>query len=189
MYLATTVSGRGLSLLEPNPDDVQITDIAHSLSQINRFNGNTAWGYSVATHSLQAQEAVASIGGSAVEQLEALMHDAAEAYVGDISTPVKALLGDKFRDIEGRVMDAILRRFRLSGGFLLSDKMRDIDQCLAQAERNILIRDADHWLRGDSLEVMTKHGARCRAVDMYIDPERAERRFLDKFNELRLAIN
>lgn len=187
MTIATTFSGLGLSLLDPQPDQVDIHDIARALSQINRFNGNTRFPYSVGLHSLMAAEAGASIGHTAQFKLAALMHDAAEAYVGDVSTPVKELLGDKFRDIERRVSEVIYRKYGVDEVLVYSDTMRDIDRTLANAERSLLICDAAHWPAGYTTQT-SMHGAKCRAVEDELSPGAVQVLFLSRFQELRLAI-
>lgn len=71
----------------------RIDDIAHALAQINRFNGHTTRPYSVAEHSLLVTDIAASRGASRAVQLACLLHDAHEAYVGDMHSPAKWALG------------------------------------------------------------------------------------------------
>lgn len=71
----------------------QIEEIAHALAQINRYTGHAARPYSVAEHSLLACDIVASMGLDCHAQMAALLHDAHEAYCGDVATPVKQVLG------------------------------------------------------------------------------------------------
>lgn len=104
----TTYTGRRFYPLDPRPGDFDILDIAHHLSLINRFNGGTTYPYSVAQHSVVTSYIVED-----PYQREALLHDAAEAYLGDITRPIKALIGSAFSDLEDRVMDAIAKQFRL----------------------------------------------------------------------------
>ena len=79
-----TISGKRVDLFSPDPSQIDIYDIAHQLSQINRFNGATKVPYSVAQHSLYVSMLVPEH-----LQLDALLHDAHEAYMGDINTPLK----------------------------------------------------------------------------------------------------
>ena len=82
-----TYSGLVFDFINPAEADVSITDIAHSLALINRFNGHTRRPYSVAEHCVR--------GSQLIDQKCAfhfLMHDAAEAYVGDVAAPLKQLL-------------------------------------------------------------------------------------------------
>ena len=82
-----TNSAKPISLVRPRADLVTPEDIVHSLAHICRFNGHCKHHYSVAQHSLL----VASIVPDE-DQLPALLHDAAEAYVGDMVQPLKRLL-------------------------------------------------------------------------------------------------
>jgi hypothetical protein len=79
----------GPAALGANARTVAIEDIAHHLSLINRFTGATTRPYSVAEHSLLCCDIAARAGASPIVQLAALMHDAHEAYVTDLSSPAK----------------------------------------------------------------------------------------------------
>ena len=119
-------------LAEPNPDDVDMEDIAHALSQICRFTGHTKVFYSVAQHScLACKEAVRRNCHSDVVKW-ALMHDTAEAYTGDISRPVRNLLGTDIAEIEGRIYSAIVQRFNLP--FMIPEEVFEIDNALLHTE-------------------------------------------------------
>jgi len=109
------LSGRRLDLLDPSPVDIEIEDIAHGLSRVARWNGQTSgdWAYSVAQHSLLV-EAIASHHGLARRwRLAALLHDAPEYVIGDLITPFKAVVGLDYRELEGRLALAIRIRFGL----------------------------------------------------------------------------
>lgn len=82
-----THSGARIDPLNPDPDDIVLEDIAHGLARTARFSGQIPF-LSVAIHSLN----VAARVEGAKTQLAALMHDAAEAYLGDLASPVKARL-------------------------------------------------------------------------------------------------
>lgn len=84
-----TVSGKPFDVMCPSSEMVDLDDIIHSLSLICRYNGHVPHFYSVAEHSVRASWYVLAHGGSQEEQLAALMHDAAEAYVGDMVRPIK----------------------------------------------------------------------------------------------------
>ena len=85
-----TYTGGKMSLLAPNVDDVRIEDIAHGLSQLCRFTGQCNELYTVAEHSVRvAKDAKERHGLNPHGVLAALLHDAAEAYLGDVARPVK----------------------------------------------------------------------------------------------------
>lgn len=87
-----THSATAFDLLKPHVDQVKTTDIAHALSNVCRFNGHCAWHYSVGQHSLLVAVIVEQLGGTRDEVLAGLMHDAAEAYITDLTRPLKLLL-------------------------------------------------------------------------------------------------
>ncbi len=111
------LSGRRLDLLDPSPFDVEIEDIAHGLSRVARWNGQThgPWAFSVAQHSLLVEEITALIRPDLLlqERLYALLHDAPEFVVGDLISPFKAAVGINYKALEKRLMEAILLRFSL----------------------------------------------------------------------------
>lgn len=102
-----TVSGRRVDVLRPSPDDFRIEDIAHSLSQLCRYTGHTNRFYSVAEHCLNVRYLADPQDKDPQVALWALLHDAHEAYIGDISTPVKAALGEQLRIMEADIDAAI----------------------------------------------------------------------------------
>lgn len=87
-YTITTVSGRQLSLVEPNPDIIALEDIAAALSKTCRFGAQTREFYSVAQHAVLVYELVVAAGRSDLA-LASLHHDSHEAFAGDIPTPLK----------------------------------------------------------------------------------------------------
>jgi 5'-deoxynucleotidase YfbR-like HD superfamily hydrolase len=135
-----TASGRAFSLTEPAPADVDLQDIASALSKIARFGGHTRRPYSVAQHCCL----VASIV-PAEFRLHALLHDAAEAYVGDIVTPLKRLV-PLFSLIETRVHRAICRQFRIT---------EEIPVCVLEADRVALATEVHQLLDGEPVNNWT----------------------------------
>ena len=109
-----TRSGKAVNIVSPVPADISLRDIAWSLSTQARFLGhanddiNTP--YTVAQHCLF----VASRFKQPHLRLYALLHDAAEAYVGDVTIPVKRILGPGWNDIEHRVLSVIYKSFGLT---------------------------------------------------------------------------
>ncbi len=111
------LSGRRLDLLDPTPVDIEIEDIAHGLSFVARWNGQTMgdWPYSVAEHSLLVEEifARANPGIATRWKLAALLHDAPEYVIGDMISPVKAAIGPGYGALDERLTAAIHLRFGL----------------------------------------------------------------------------
>jgi hypothetical protein len=96
-----TSQGRYFDLLQPESHNFPVREIAHALSNLCRFTGHTRRFYSVAQHSVLVSYMVPK-----KHALQALFHDASEAYLGDVSSPLKALIPD-YRMIERRVEHAI----------------------------------------------------------------------------------
>ncbi len=103
-----TYLGKKFYFEDPKPDQIDIRDIAHSLSHICRFNGHTNLFYSVAAHSIFVAE---RMPGSAREKLSALLHDAAEAYVCDVPSPLKPLLGAAHKSLHDDILLTICYEF------------------------------------------------------------------------------
>jgi 5'-deoxynucleotidase YfbR-like HD superfamily hydrolase len=111
------LSGRRLDLLDPSPLDVEIEDIAHGLSRVARWNGQTsgAWSFSVAQHCLLVEDLVGRFKPQTARpwRLAALLHDAPEYVIGDLISPFKAAVGLDYRALEQRLLRAIHLRFGL----------------------------------------------------------------------------
>lgn len=84
-----TYSGERVNITNPVPLDFKLIDIAQALSFTTRFGGHTQWFYSVAEHSIFCSYLAKWNGASQEEQQIAFLHDAHEAYLGDIPTPLK----------------------------------------------------------------------------------------------------
>ena len=136
MTWVQTISGRAVDLLDPKPETISIEDIAHSLARICRYTGHTTEHYSVAQHSVLVARAL-----SPELALEGLMHDAVEAYVQDVSAPLKWAMREScsgyatsYDDIEARVDASIAKRFVLT---------RPLPQAVKVADLRMLATEAD----------------------------------------------
>ena len=111
------LSGRRLDLLDPTPVDIEIEDIAHGLSFVARWNGQTKgnYAYSVAEHSLLVEKIFTYLYPKTSIQwkLAALLHDAPEYVIGDMISPVKAAIGPSYSELEIKLIEAIHIRFGL----------------------------------------------------------------------------
>jgi hypothetical protein len=138
MTYLLTASGLKFDLTNPCPEMIDIEDIALALSREPRFIGHTQFFYSVAAHSLMA-----AVLAPRKFKLEALLHDAAEAYLKDIPTPLKALLPE-YRTIEARVDAVIRRKFGLPE--VCSPEVARIDRVLLATEkRDLMPPDDAEW--------------------------------------------
>ena len=111
------LSGRRLDLLDPTPLDIEIEDIAHGLSFVARWNGQTHgdFPYSVAEHSLLVEQIYSKLYKNPEKKwcLAALLHDAPEYVIGDMMSPVKSAIGSDYQSLENRLSSAINLRFGL----------------------------------------------------------------------------
>lgn len=134
-----TLSGSRFSILKPDPDAVKIEDIACALARQARFNGHTRFFYSVGQHSCLG----AQVSPTKDVALQMLFHDATEAYVGDLVSPVKALLPD-FEIIESRIHWAIAQKFGLE--YPMPKIIKQIDRRLLATEiRDLITKDLKSW--------------------------------------------
>lgn len=138
-----TNSGQKIDYLNPDPAAFNASDITDALARLPRFLGHTMPFYSVAQHSLRVAEIV-----DPRFRLEALLHDAAEAYMGDIPSPLKRLLGPAWHEIEERVAAAIMLRFGATCWSLAECRaeIRTADlTALAQEKRDYVSKAAPDW--------------------------------------------
>jgi uncharacterized protein len=113
------LSGRRLDILDPSPLDVELSDIAHGLARVARWNGQTRGDYpfSVAQHSVFVLEIFRALNpdADAKAQLYALLHDSPEYVMGDIISPFKVVMGGNYKEVENRLLSAVYLRFALGG--------------------------------------------------------------------------
>lgn len=171
MTFITTYTGRRFYPLDPNPADVCIEDIAHALAMICRFNGHVREFYSVAEHSVHVSRIVPP-----EYALAGLLHDASEAYIADVSRPVKHTgTMAPYRRMESKLMRAMADKF----GFMQYDfgalPIKIADNAMLALEARTLL-PYDPWM--DDLPA---------PADVTLglwSPERAERAFLERYAEL-----
>jgi len=134
------LSGRRLDLLDPSPLDVELSDIAHGLARVARWNGQTAGdhAFSVAQHSLLVEQIFCRLAPAAppAERLAALLHDAPEYVIGDMISPFKAVVGGGYKSVERRLQQAVHLRFGLPATLpeSLARKIKKADQVAAWFE-------------------------------------------------------
>lgn len=172
-----TYSGKRFYFLDPTPDMVDIEDIAHSLSNQCRFAGHVSKFYSVAEHSINVSNLVQRINrGDSKLSLAALLHDASEAYLIDIPSPIKQHLPG-YKDIEHRVMGVIAAKF----GFQWPPDgiIHDADAAQLKTEAKWLLPSrGDDWAHQYPTEI--RHGILPKCVP----PSIAKELFLGVFESL-----
>jgi hypothetical protein len=135
------VSGRYFDVIRPDPADVLAWDIAWSLSGQNRFVHHTMVPWDVVSHTglvymLAMQDLKGAISNA--DKLGLLLHDAPEAYIGDMSRPLKSVM-PKFQEIEHAILVAILTRFGLRHDQIDWDLVKRYDNQALWIERQVLL--------------------------------------------------
>lgn len=142
-----THSGVFVDFRHFQPHMATLPDIAHHLAHVNRFGGAADVPYSVASHSVYVSCRLAEAGADVRVQRLGLLHDASEAYLGDVISGLKALLPE-YRRIEARVQAAILQQF----GVHAAD---DPGGLVKIADRQARIAEARDLFVGYPLDLLT----------------------------------
>lgn len=138
-----TFTGLRFDMFDPKPEQVCIEDIAHALSCICRFGGHCTVFYSVAQHCVQVSHLVPQN-----EALYALLHDAAEAYMGDMVAPLKREM-QKYKELEIRICAVVLDTLRVPMLHTDNVKIAD-DTMLATERRDLMVTTDERWRVGNS---------------------------------------
>lgn len=182
-----TATGACLDLRFIAADAICIDDVAHHLSQLNRFTGAACRPYSVAEHSLLVVQILEHAGETSPHVLQAaLLHDAHEAYTSDLSTPMKQRVGTSWHAVEQQVAHAVRQRFGvLVPSKIAATRIQDADLTALSTERAQLMPD-----RGPEWACTVMHPP----VDWVRLSERLHmtwqdwrQAFLDRYQELEFA--
>lgn len=168
-----TWSGGVFYPLDPRPEEVDINDIAHALSQTCRYGGHCTRFYSVAEHCVW----VASVLPPHL-QLQGLLHDASEAYLVDVPRPVKPFLPGYF-EIEAQLEQVIAQRYGLS--WPIPAEVKTADSAMLLLERDQIMATPPMPWNEEGLARIKPFSLPCW------DPEEACIEYLDTFVELMAA--
>lgn len=175
-----TRGGRKFFALRPRLEDIAIDDIAVSLSRLARYGGHTKFMYTVGQHSCYVSDLLLPYGVKVA--LKGLLHDAAEAYIGDVSSPYKCLPHyEGYRAIEKNLEEAIFEAFKISGLDYWSLEIKAADMALFAAEV--------HQIMPYHAELIERAAA-YRPADIPIEPWpeiRVVNEFMTRFKNLRRA--
>lgn len=152
-----TFTGKCFDIKILDPDSICIEDIAHALTYTPRFGGHLEGFYSVAQHSFYVSDCLAGTS----DELAGLLHDASEAYLGDMPSPFKKLM-PSYKELEHNLSVVIAEKFGIQ--YPYSRYIKDADKLLLSSEWNAF--------------VMKKE------VMCYWSPEKAKAMFLKRFNKL-----
>ena len=182
------LSGRRLQILDPSPLDIEIEDIAHGLSFLARWNGQTTGEYpfSVAQHSLLVEDIFSKQFPNMDNhsKLFALLHDAAEYVIGDMISPLKSHLGINYEELDGKLTMAICIRFNIP-----TKKIKIIKRCIKIADKRAA------WLEAVQLAGFSKQEANSifgkhevtedfETILLPSTPFFIRKKFVNRFNEL-----
>jgi 5'-deoxynucleotidase YfbR-like HD superfamily hydrolase len=183
------LSGRRLDLLDPSPMDIEITDIAHGLARVGRWNGQTVGehAFSVAQHSIVVEEILAHLrpGIEPRWRLAALLHDAPEYVIGDMISPFKAALGLDYRIFEERLETAIHLRFGLP-----AKTPAAIKTLIKAADRACAFFEATQLAGFGHEEALSLFGAPPANYSLHVEPlptAEAQSRYIQRYNVLSEA--
>ena len=151
-------------------ESLNIYDIAHALSNLCRFNGHCGEFYSVAQHSVL-------VSYHCSNNLEGLMHDAPEAYLGDVISPLKKVLGELYADLEYSLARQIQEKYDLQDWDELPDVMEADQAVLAAEVRDLMPRQCIEWDTIRGVEPIQRK-------IIPLPPLRAREAFLKRFGQL-----
>lgn len=173
-----TYSGKKFDLIRPDAQLVDVEDIAHALSHVCRFNGHLKSFYSVGQHSVHVAEHLTDLDPRI--QLQGLLHDAAEAYVGDMVRPLKMTM-PLFAGIEERIWEKICERF---------DFHDELHPRVKQADDAMLVSEARDLMTVDRLDEWGINTQSSTVVERIIPwgPGEARARFLEAYYALERKI-
>lgn len=179
-----TYTGKRVYPLSLDIGDIDILDIAHSLSQICRFTGHTNLFYSVAEHSIRVAKLVSTMKYDSGLILAALLHDAHEVYIGDMSRPLKRSLTESdIEQLERDLQWKIFSRFNCNKALENYDIIKQADNILLMTEgRDLMHGGIKGWHDVENSEVLET------PISPYIGPTFVETMFLKEFKKYNVTI-
>ena len=183
-FIQTYTGGR-FDLDDPQPEQVSIEDIAHALSLICRYTGHVRVPYSVASHCILVSRILEDAGHSPETVYAGLLHDSQEAYIQDISSPLKGMLHD-YKAIEANVSEAVYEALELDGALVDWEAVKWADLCALFIERRDLMREAtEKWADEEFAEQIENVPFVARG-DLYWRDVKAG--YLARYRELRREV-
>ena len=183
------LSGRRLDLLNPSPLDVESEDIAHGLARVARWNGQTIGPhiFAVAQHSLLVEAIGAHLEPEMPQpwRLALLLHDAPEYVIGDVISPLKAVIGDAYKAVEARLAAAIAIRFGLP-----AEPVSVLKRLAKRADRLAAFQEATLFAgfrREEALKFFGRPEPLPGRVDAFLEPwpvDLAQKRYLKRFGQV-----
>jgi len=177
-------------LLDPSPLDIESEDIAHGLARVARWNGQTSGShiFSVAQHCLlvEALARARVLRLDRARRLAVLLHDSPEYVIGDMISPFKVVIGDAYKAVERRLLEAIHRRFGLP-----VKNTPELQRLIKTSDRSAAYLEATRLAGFSASEARRFFGpppAIAAAVERdYLKPwpaETAQARYIERFRSL-----
>lgn len=156
---------------DPRPEEIDVLDIANALSKQCRFAGHTNEFYSVAEHSVY-------VSYMTLDPLQGLMHDASEAYLVDMPSPIKKAMS-QYAAVEETIMNAIAKKFGFA--WPKSEDTDDADKAQLIEEAKALLNNPN-WVDDPKYQPLKrKHGI----MPMCLAPNDARELFIRRFRQVR----
>lgn len=176
-------SGTFFRLDQPVAEQVHITDIAHHLGNTCRFGGGTNSFYSVAEHCIKVRKYLQLHDLGPRVQLAGLLHDAHEAYVGDVTSPVKKMLGKKYRDLVGGIDLAVCEKFNVTTAQMHSELVKEADMIMLSVEAFYMMPSGGEGPAWARLPKVDEQMRRLMRPD-WRSPKHAKSEFIFHYNQL-----
>ena len=171
----TTYSKIHFAPLEPKEKDISIEDIAHALSLMCRANGHFKEFYSVGQHCIYCCEEAIERGYSNTVALACLLHDASEAYLADITRPVKRNL-QNYLEIEEVLQNAIYEKY------IGRELTKEEQELISLVDDAMLYNEFIHYMKE---ELPTKDTNLVSKPDFeFIEFSKVENKYRELFNTL-----
>jgi len=170
-----TFKGHKFWPIEPMADDVCLEDVAHALSNICRFGGHSLFFYSVAQHAVFVADIIKDLGYDRDFQFYGLHHDDSEAYLSDITRPVKAYL-ENYKAFEMKLEEVIFEHFKIAD----DDEKYNI---MKKADNIALVTEAKYLMSMPPSDWSIKEKPLDKPI-IALGPREAEALFLAKHHEL-----
>lgn len=184
-----TYTGIQMNPLQPKPEQIEIRDIAHALSLICRGGGHVKHFYSVAQHCLACAEEARVRGYSVRVQLGSLLHDGSEAYIADVTRPVKQQM-PQYYEIEGPLQAVIWEKFMTDADGRPMPPDEEEKKLIFAIDDQMMSLDL-YWLLGDQSVIISSEilSDRSDASRDFVPMEQVEQEFLQRFTELKRQLD
>ena len=177
-----TLSGIAFDLDNPTSAMVNFDDVATSLSRQCRYNGHCSNFYSIAEHSIHCTDMAKLDGCNKYIQLLTLIHDAHEAFIGDIVRPIKVVLGEQIKLIEERIDEVLYVKLGIKPP---SNKIRQI---VKSYDDSLLTTEASTMMASGGKDWYLSKPVDHRVIFHFWQPAEAKEQFILRFSALRTGV-